>query len=181
MTKQLRSTIDVENKLHNGEQLKTDSEKVDSSKPIFVADEMKDGLSEVLLGIEKMINSSMNKSSLIWLIKPIMEFLVRKELQLDRLYEELKRLEVEGSEAALNSFIEYRLTAVDELKLYSAWVDTFADLYDSLILESGLIDSHPEYNLKTLEDMRRNVRDGSNKQASAKRENLLATAKALLK
>ena len=181
MTKQLRTTTDVENKIDNREPIKVDSEKVDSSKPLFVADEMKDGLASVLSGLEKMCESTMNKSSIIWLIKPVMEFLVRKEHQLDRLGEELERLSKEGSERELNNFIEYRLVAADELKLYAAWTGTFGDLYDALILESGLLDTHTEYNLKTVEDMRRDVRDLSNKTASDKREKLLATAKAYLK
>ena len=180
MTK-LRSTIDVENKLDTREPLKVDSEKVDSSKPFFLSDEMKDGLADVLTGIEKMVGATGNKASMIWLVKPIMEFLIRKEFSLDKLNERLVMLENEGSEREINNFITYSLAQVDELKLYAAWVDSYADFYDALILESGLLETHPEYNLKTTEDMRRDLRNQSLSQASEKRKNLLATAKAMIK
>lgn len=179
MKKQIRSNLDLENKL-NGDVRMIDNEKVDS-RVSFCADEFKAGLADTLAGLEKMTENTMNKSSVIWLIKPVLDFLIRKEIQLERLNEELMRLKEEGTEREINNFIEYRLGSVDELKLYAAWVDGFADLYDSLVLQSGLIESHPEYNLKTAEEIRHDLRNVSTKEKTEKRNKLLDTAAAMLK
>lgn len=181
MTKSIRTNSDVENKLDTREGSIVDSEKVNSLQPAFVAEELKEGLQDVLLGLEKMIESSENKSSLIWLVQPIMNFLVRKEAMLDKLSAELMRLKDEGSEYDLNSFINYKLKGVDELKLYSAWTETFGDLWNDLLIQSGLQETHPEYKLESLEEMRNKIRNKSLEEASAKRKQLLETASALLK